>query len=280
MWSPNPDTYPNSKISKNAPTSSLPRIQSSLLRKQKIEGSMKLIIAGATGLLGAEIVRQSLQIPEITQVVALAHQTVHLDESIDSSKVRSVVIHGYGEYPDNVKVEFAGADACIWTVALTPLQPGFDFAEVKRICQDYTKLGFEAMCEAGPARPFRFIYLSAEGTPEDPTKDPVILPDFFIMRRNTELMVQRFPTEKEGVEVCIARPGVIANSTTWSRALVANLFRIVNRFGRTLPNIQRSELAAAVLNQVMDGFEKKTLLNADLVRLGRRELKLRSTPRF
>lgn len=93
-------------------------------------------------------------------------------------------------------------------------------------------------------------------------------------------MVQRFPTEKEGVEVCIARPGVIANSTTWSRALVVNLFRIVNRFGRTLPNIQRSELAAAVLNQVMDGFEKKTLLNADLVRLGRRELKLRSTPRF
>lgn len=93
-------------------------------------------------------------------------------------------------------------------------------------------------------------------------------------------MVQRFPTEKEGVEACIARPGVIANSTTWSRALVVNLFRIINRFGRTLPNIQRSELAAAVLNQVMDGFEKETLLNADLVRLGRRELKLRSTPRL
>lgn len=68
------------------------------------------------------------------------------------------------------------------TVALTPLQPGFDFAEVKRICQNYTRLGFEAMCEAGPARPFRFIYLSAEGTPGDPTKDPVILPDFFIIR--------------------------------------------------------------------------------------------------
>ncbi|KAJ5922023.1 hypothetical protein N7516_009726 [Penicillium verrucosum] len=241
---------------------------------------MKLIIAGATSLLGTEIMRQSLQIREITQVVALARQTVHLDESIDSSKVRTFVIDDYGQYPDDVKAEFAGADACIWTVALTPLQADFDFTEVKRVCQDCTKLGFEAMYEAGPARPFRFIYLSAEGTPRDPTKDPVILPDFFIMRRNTELMVQRFPTEKEGVEVCIARPGVIANSTTWSRALVVNLFRIINRFGRTLPSIQRSELAAAVLNQVMDGFEKKTLLNADLVRLGRRELKLRSTPRL
>lgn len=93
-------------------------------------------------------------------------------------------------------------------------------------------------------------------------------------------MVQKFPKGKEGVEVCIARPGVIANSTTWSRALVANLFRIINRFGRTLPSIQRSELAAAVLNQARDGIEKRTLLNADLVRLGRRELKFRSAPRL
>lgn len=61
---------------------------------------------------------------------------------------------------------------------------------------------------------------------------------------------------------------------------MANLFRIINRFGRTLPSIQRSELAAAVLNQARDGIEKRTLLNADLVRLGRRELKFRSAPRL
>ena len=93
-------------------------------------------------------------------------------------------------------------------------------------------------------------------------------------------MVHKFPTGNEGVEVCIARPGVIANSTAWSKGLVANLFRIINRFGRTLPSIQRSELAGALLKQAMDGFEKRTLLNADLVRLGRRELKTRRIPRL
>ncbi|CAI7616330.1 unnamed protein product [Penicillium glandicola] len=253
---------------------------------------MKLIIAGATGLLGTEIVRQSLQIREITQVVALARKPVELDESIDSSKLKSVVIRDYGEYPDDVKAEFAGADACIWTVAVTPFRTGsFDFDEVKRVCQDCTRLGFEAMYEAGPARPFRFMYLSADGTPRDPTKKPVIMADYQIMRYtldltlmsllvnqcNTELMVLKFPIEKEGVEVCIAQPGVIANSTTWSRALVANIFRVVNVFGRPFPNVQRSELAAAVLNQVIDGFEKETLLNADLVRLGQRKLEFRSS---
>jgi hypothetical protein len=91
-------------------------------------------------------------------------------------------------------------------------------------------------------------------------------------------MVLKFPTEKEGVEVCIARPGVIANSSTWSRALVANLFRIVNLFGQPLPYVQRSQLAAALLSQVMDGFEKQTLSNADLVRIGQREMNSRSIP--
>jgi hypothetical protein len=54
--------------------------------------------------------------------------------------------------------------------------------ELKRVCQDYTKLGFEAICEAGPARPFRFLYLSAEGIPRDPTNMPVIMADYHIMR--------------------------------------------------------------------------------------------------
>ncbi|KZN94472.1 hypothetical protein EN45_046690 [Penicillium chrysogenum] len=213
---------------------------------------MKLIIAGATSLLGTEIVRQSLQIRAITQVISLALQPVQLDKSIDTSKLKNIVIRDYSEYPDDVKAELAGADACIWTVAVTPLRTGK--VELKRVCQDYTKLGFKTICEAGPARPFRFIQC------------------------NTELMVLKFPTEKEGVEVCIARPGVIANSSTWSRALVANLFRIVNLFGQPLPYVQRSQLAAALLSQVMDGFEKQTLSNADLVRIGQREMNSRSIP--
>lgn len=77
---------------------------------------MKLIVAGATGLLGTEIIRQTLHIPEITEVIALARKPITLDEGSDSSKIKSVIIQDYGEYPDDVKAEFAGADACIWCV--------------------------------------------------------------------------------------------------------------------------------------------------------------------
>ena len=76
--------------------------------------TMKLIVAGATGLVATEIIRQSLQIKEITSVIALARKPVQVEEGLDSSKLKSVVVSDYGEYPDHVKAEFARADACIW----------------------------------------------------------------------------------------------------------------------------------------------------------------------
>lgn len=74
---------------------------------------MKLIVAGATGLVGSEIIRQALQNSDVTEVIALARKPVTIDDS-SAFKLKSVVIRDYAEYPDEVKAELAGADACIW----------------------------------------------------------------------------------------------------------------------------------------------------------------------
>ncbi|EKV06860.1 NAD(P)-binding domain [Penicillium digitatum] len=236
---------------------------------------MKLIVAGATGLVGTEIIRQCLQNSEITQVIALARKPVYIEDGIDpTSKLKSVVIRDYGEYSADVKAEFAGADACIWTVAVTPFRTSsFDFAEVKRVCQDCTLAGFKAMYEAGPAKPFRFIYFSADGTPRDPTKKPAIMGDYQVMRCETELMVINFPTEYPGVDICIAQPGVVVNSTSFGRSVLASVFRIVNIFTRAIPNIHREELSAAVLDLAVKGLDQETVKNNDLVRRGQAVLK-------
>ncbi|KAF8859615.1 hypothetical protein BDZ45DRAFT_353534 [Acephala macrosclerotiorum] len=236
---------------------------------------MKLVVAGGTGLLATEVIRQSLQIPEITSVIALARKPVHAD-GINSSKLKSAIINDYGEYPDDVKAEFAGADACIWTVAVTPMMSrDVDFTEVKRICQTCTLAGLKAMHEAGPSKPFRFLYASAEGTPRDLTKKPLFMGEYQLMRvgGETENMVLKFGAEHEGMEVCVAQPGMITSSVTFWRAAQARLFRFTNLFTRTIPNVSREEVAAAILSQVARGFEKEPLKNADLIRLGQAALK-------
>lgn len=77
---------------------------------------MKLIITGATGYVAKEVIRQSLLIPEITSVVALARKPVPLPEGADAAKFKSVVVDNYGTYPADVKEEFAGANTCIWYI--------------------------------------------------------------------------------------------------------------------------------------------------------------------
>ena len=81
---------------------------------------MKLIIAGGTGFVATEIIRQSLSIPKITSVITIARRPVsapsNLQPHADPSKLRSVVVKDYGSYPDEVTEQLAGADACIWYV--------------------------------------------------------------------------------------------------------------------------------------------------------------------
>jgi uncharacterized protein YbjT (DUF2867 family) len=79
---------------------------------------MNLIVAGATGLVGTEVIRQSMQISQVTHVIALSRKPVQVEDDIDSSKLKSVLISDYEECPDHVKAEFAGADACIWCVSV------------------------------------------------------------------------------------------------------------------------------------------------------------------
>ena len=76
---------------------------------------MKLIVAGSTGFVGREVIRQSLTRPDIKQVIALSRSPLEkLEEGLDASKLQNIIVKDYGDYPDSVRKEFAGADACIW----------------------------------------------------------------------------------------------------------------------------------------------------------------------
>jgi hypothetical protein len=85
-------------------------------------------------------------------------------------------------------------------------------------------------------------------------------------------MVVAFGTEHEGLEICVAQPGMITSSVTFWRTAQAWLFGFTNMFTRAIPNIRRTELAAALLSQVVGGFEKDPLTNADLIRLGNSQI--------
>lgn len=72
------------------------------------------------------------------------------------------------------------------------------------------------------------------------------------------------------VEACVAKPGLID-----APGKVGPAMKVLQTVGRTiigLPKVELSEIAATLLDQAVNGFEKETLLNEDLARIGQKVL--------
>lgn len=96
--------------------------------------------------------------------------------------------------------------------------------------------------------------------------------DTYIQQGRTEQIVQDFGKKHHPfVETYIVRPGMVWSHISFWRSVQANMFRAMNLLTNAIPNINRAELAAAILDQAVNGFPKgqKTVLNTDLVRIGR-----------
>ncbi|KAI0479398.1 putative nucleoside-diphosphate-sugar epimerase [Xylariaceae sp. FL0804] len=246
---------------------------------------MKLIVTGATGFVGREVVRQSLAREEITSVVAVARAPVAapaaelLEPGADPSKLRSVVLRDYCEYTEQARSEFAGASACIWTVAITPSKASlYDFDEVRRVCQTSTLEGLRAMHAAGPAAPsFRFVYMSGAGDAQDPTKPPWFRPEYSLMRGETVTKVHALAAELSSsssssssnsssvtISAGTVKPGLITAppgaQPLWRTALLVPLVRVF----AGVPDIAVADLAAVMLDQAVGGFARPVSLPADL----------------
>lgn len=151
---------------------------------------MKLIVAGSTGFVATEIIHQALHNPSITSLIALGRketprpQNPTKNPNYDPTKLKSVVCNDFGNYSDDVKKELAGADACIWTIAITPTKSRtMPLEEVRKACFEYTETGIKTIAPMAK-NPFRFIYMSGAKTERDlATAEKVwLMRDYGILR--------------------------------------------------------------------------------------------------
>lgn len=73
---------------------------------------------------------------------------------------------------------------------------------------------------------------------------------------------------KGDIDLCVAKPGLITASTFGLKTVMA----FVMKMTISVPSVSVIECSAALLDQVVKGFEREPLKNEDLVRLGRQVL--------
>ncbi|KAG5806827.1 hypothetical protein H9Q74_009297 [Fusarium xylarioides] len=220
-------------------------------------------IRGICRYIGTGILRQALARSDVTSVVAVTRRP--LEQT--ATKLQNVIVPDYGTYSPAAKEAFAGAGACIWTVGVTPSHAfRMDPEEVRKVCQDYTMLGLEAMRSSGLARPFRVAYLSAVAVSRDINKTMWLAPKFRRIRGTAENQVVEFAEASDGaVEAVIAKPGPVP---VQGGMLVTALAATSRALGIGVTEaVVLDDLAIALIDQVVHGIEKDPLWPADLNRL-------------
>ncbi|KAK0665315.1 hypothetical protein QBC41DRAFT_328100 [Cercophora samala] len=234
---------------------------------------MKLIIAGSTGFVATELIRQSLSNPLITSLIALGRKPSPppnpstLLPNADLSKLKSVVLDDFdcADYPDNVKSDLANADACIWTIAITPPQlTTVPWETTVRVCRDYAVNGVRIISSLTEKRPFRFVYISGTNAVRDPARKPLLLGEYCVLRGEAENKIIEFGRASGGrVEVAVAKPGIISGPTKETGVLAKVFFGVIG-----IGKVRVGQVAGALLEGVTGGFETETYENGDLVRVG------------
>ncbi|MDB5851566.1 MAG: hypothetical protein JWP29_5318 [Rhodoferax sp.] len=114
---------------------------------------MKILVTGATGFAGGEVLRQLLDDPAVTQVTQV---TVLLRRpgSVRHPKLTEVVLNNFLDYT-RVAAQL-NADACIWCLGVS--QTAVSEAEYVEITHGYTVAAARAMLAAN--QDMRFCFLS------------------------------------------------------------------------------------------------------------------------
>ncbi|MET8351231.1 MULTISPECIES: NAD-dependent epimerase/dehydratase family protein [unclassified Micromonospora] len=116
---------------------------------------MRVVIFGATGMVGQGVLRECLLAEDVREVLTVGRRPTGQRHP----KLREVTVGDVGEL-EEVRAELAGVDACFYCLGVSSL--GLDEAAYTRISYDYPLAAARLLAEVNPS--VTFIYVSGVGT--------------------------------------------------------------------------------------------------------------------
>jgi uncharacterized protein YbjT (DUF2867 family) len=119
---------------------------------------MKVIIFGATGMIGQGALRESLLAEDVEEVLAVVRKPT----GVRHPKLREVTLADFADLTP-IEDELRGYDACFYCLGVSSV--GLDEAAYTRISYDYPVAAAHKLAEMDPG--MTFVYVSGAGTKPD-----------------------------------------------------------------------------------------------------------------
>lgn len=116
---------------------------------------IKLIITGATGMVGEGVLHECLQHPDVSEVLSVSRKPC----GVQHPKLKEVLLADFSD-PGSIEQQLAGYDACLFCLGVSSV--GMTEADFYRLTYTLT-LGFaEVLSRQNPG--MTFCYISGAGT--------------------------------------------------------------------------------------------------------------------
>jgi uncharacterized protein YbjT (DUF2867 family) len=149
---------------------------------------MKLILLGATGMVGQGVLREALAEPDVESVLCVGRRTC----GVSHPKVRELLIPDLFDFAAH-EPQLTGFDACIWALGVSSV--GLDETAYSRVTEELTLTWAKALLRLNPN--LSFCYCSGMGADGKAMWARV--------RRRVEAGLKELPFKHVG----IVRPGLI-----------------------------------------------------------------------
>jgi uncharacterized protein YbjT (DUF2867 family) len=219
---------------------------------------MRVILFGATGMVGQGVLRECLLDPGVERVLAVGRTATPQREE----KLHDLVVANFLDF-SAVERELSGYDACFFCLGIT--SAGMTEADYRRVTYDFALAAAQTLVRINPEMTFVFV----SGAGADSTGRGRVM--WARVKGQTENALLALPFKG----VYVFRPAAIQplhgirSKTSWINAAYAVLGPLYPVFKRLVPDYVTTteQVGRAMLVVARRGAPKRVLENADINQL-------------